>query len=69
MNGDIIGFTLTTIGEILLGVTILIIHWHILKEHKIDEKVLKQMRQEQVLGVLAITSITIGFFLQISHKI
>ena len=69
MNGDIIGFTLTTIGEILLGVTILIIHWHILKEHKIDEKVLKQMRQEQVLGVLAITSIMIGFFLQISHKI
>lgn len=69
MNGDIIGFTLTTIGEILLGVTILIIHWHILKEHKIDEKVLKQMRQEQVLGVLAITFIAIGFFLQILHKI
>ena len=69
MNGDIIGFTLTTIGEILLGVTILIIHWHILKEHKIDEKVLKQMRQEQVLGVLAVTFIMIGFLLQISHKI
>ena len=69
MNGDVIGFTLTTVGEILLGITILIIHWHILKEHKIDEDVLKQMKKEQVLGVLAVIFIAIGFFLQVSYKI
>ena len=69
MSTEIIGFILTTTGEILLGAMVLIIHWHILKEHKIDADVLKQMRQEQFLGAFAIMSIVIGFFLQVFHKI
>jgi len=69
MNYNVIGFVLTTMGEILLGAMVLIIHLHILKEHKIDADVLKQMKQEQFLGILAIASIVIGFFLQVSFKI
>ena len=69
MDHNIIGFVLTTTGEILLGAMVLIIHWHILKEHRIDADVLKQMKQEQFLGAFAIASIIIGFFLQISFKI
>ena len=69
MNYTVIGFVLTTIGEILLGAMVLIIHWHILKEHRIDVDVLRQMKQEQFLGIFAITSIIIGFLLQISSKI
>ncbi len=69
MNHNIIGFVLTTMGEVLLGAMVLIIHWHILKEHKIDADVLKQMKQEQFLGAFAIASIVIGFFLQVFYKI
>jgi hypothetical protein len=69
MNYAIIGFVLTTTGEVLLGAMVLIIHWHILKEHEIDIDVLKQMKQEQFLGGFAIVSIIIGFFLQVSSKI
>lgn len=69
MNYNAIGFLLTTAGEILLGAMVLIIHWHILKEHKIDTDVLRQMKQEQFLGFFAIISIVIGFLLQISFKI
>ena len=69
MSIEIIGFILTTTGEILLGAMVLIIHWHILKEHKIDADVLKQMKQEQFLGAFAILSIVTGFFLQVFHKI
>ncbi|MCK5466451.1 hypothetical protein KAI56_03080 [Candidatus Parcubacteria bacterium] len=69
MSIEIIGFILTTTGEILLGAMVLIIHWHILKEHRIDADVLKQMKQEQFLGAFAIISIVTGFFLQISFKI
>ncbi len=69
MNMEIIGFVLTTTGEILLGAMVLIIHWHILKEHKIDADVLKQMKQEQFLGAFAIISIVIGFLMQASFKI
>lgn len=69
MNHNIIGFVLTTMGEVLLGAMVLIIHWHILKEHRIDADVLKQMKQEQFLGAFAIASIVIGFFLQVFYKI
>jgi len=69
MNYDIIGFILTTTGEILLGAIVLIIHWHILKEHKINESVLKQMKQEQFLGIFAILSIALGFLLQVLDKL
>ena len=69
MNIEIIGFVLTTMGEILLGAMVLIIHLHILKEHRIDADVLRQMKQEQFLGILAIVSIMIGFVLQASSKI
>ena len=69
MSYNAIGFVLTTTGEILLGAMVLIIHWHILKEHRIDADVLRQMKQEQLLGVLAIISIVIGFLLQVLYKI
>ena len=69
MNYDAIGFILTTTGEVLLGAMVLIIHWHILKEHRIDADVLRQMKQEQFLGILAIMSIVTGFILQVSSKI
>ncbi len=69
MSIEIIGFILTTTGEILLGAMVLIIHWHILKEHRIDADVLKQMKQEQFLGAFAIISIVTGFFLQVFYKI
>ena len=68
MSTEIIGFILTTTGEILLGAMVLIIHWHILKEHRIDADVLKQMKQEQFLGAFAIISIVTGFFLQVFYK-
>ena len=68
MSIEIIGFILTTTGEILLGAMVLIIHWHILKEHRIDADVLKQMKQEQFLGAFAIISIVTGFFLQVFYK-
>lgn len=66
MNWFIIGATFDVLGKILIGITVLIVHRHIVKEHKIDRDVIKQMKREQVLGVLGIIFIIIGYLIHIS---
>ena len=60
-----IGLTLDAAGKVLLGVTVLMVHQHVLKEHKIDGDVLRAMRLEQVVGALAVVLIVAGYILQI----
>lgn len=64
MNWFIIGLTLDTLGKILLGITVLMVHKYVLKEHKIDTDVLLAMKSEQILGILAIFLIIVGSLLQ-----
>ena len=54
MNWFNIGLTLDTLGKIMLGITVLMVHWHVVKEHKIDVDVLRAMKRERTLAVLAI---------------
>ncbi|MFQ5717371.1 MAG: hypothetical protein ACE5GQ_09760 [Nitrospinales bacterium] len=65
MNWVVIGFSADTLGKILLGFTVLKVYWHVLREHKVDADVLRQMRQEQVLGTLGIGLIIVGYLLQL----
>ena len=60
-----LGLTIDTLGKILLGITVLMVHWHVVKEHKIDVDVLSMMKKEQILGILGIVLIVIGYVLQI----
>lgn len=60
-----IGLTLDTLGKVLLGITVLMVHRNIMKEHKIDVDVLRAMRREQALAVLAILLIVGGYILQL----
>lgn len=68
MNWFEIGLTLDVLGKILLGLTVLIVHSHVLKEHKIDTDVLRSMKKEQILGITGIILIIIGYFLQLFSK-
>lgn len=45
-----LGLTLDVAGKVLIGVTVLRVHWRFLKEHKIDKKVFQEMKLEQKLG-------------------
>lgn len=69
MNIELIGFTLTSIGEIMIGFTAIMVHHRFRKEHKIDEMVFKEMKREQILGIIGIFLIIIGYFLQMPGKI
>lgn len=65
MNGFIIGATFDVIGKILIGITVLRVHKHIIADHKIDKPVLVEMRREQMLGALGILFIVIGYLIHI----
>ncbi|MFA5796433.1 MAG: hypothetical protein WC916_00160 [Candidatus Woesearchaeota archaeon] len=65
MNWFIIGATFDIIGKVLIGITVLFVHRHIIKEHKIDKDVLKEMKREQVLGMLGIVFILIGYLIHV----
>lgn len=67
MNWFNIGLTLDTLGKVILGITVLMVHWRILEERKIDIDVLRAMRREQILGILAILLIIIGYILQLLY--
>lgn len=58
-----IGLMLDTLGKMMLGITVLIIHWHVSKEHKIDVNVMRAMKRERILGVLGILLIISGSIL------
>ena len=59
------GLTFGVIGKVILGVTVMMVHWKIVKEHKIDRKVLKQMRRERNLALLGIFFIVVGYYLEL----
>ena len=61
----LIGETLDVVGKIMIAFTVLMVHHRFRKEHKIDEKVFKAMRREQVIGLLGIALIVIGYFLRL----
>lgn len=64
---SIIGFTIQTLGEILIGLTILYVHHKMLKEKKFDSKVSDGLRTEQWTGLAGIMMIIIGYIIQVTN--
>ena len=69
MNIEFIGFTLDVLGKVMVAFTAIMVHYRFRKEHKIDEKVFRSMRREQLLGIIGILLIILGFLLQVPFKI
>ena len=61
----LIGETLDVVGKIMIAFTVLMVHHRFRKEHKVDEKVFKAMRREQVIGLVGIALIIIGYVLRL----
>lgn len=68
MNWFAIGLILDTLGKLLLGITVLMVHWHVFKEHKIDVDVLRIMKWERIFGVLGILFIIGGSILMAIYR-
>ncbi|MDA2936397.1 hypothetical protein MYX06_04235 [Patescibacteria group bacterium AH-259-L05] len=69
MNLELIGYIFDVAGKIMVAFTAIMVHHRFWKEHKIDEFVFKTMRKEQIIGIIGIIFILIGFFLQLPTKL
>lgn len=65
MNLLLWGITLGTIGKLVLGIAVLRVHVYILREHKIDNVVLKALKREQLVTVIGLLMIVLGYALEI----
>lgn len=66
---EILGHTLTMLGEVMIGFTAIAVHHRFLREHKVDDKVFRTMRREQVIGVLGVVLVVVGYLSQIFSKV
>ncbi|MCH8244367.1 hypothetical protein IIB97_00565 [Patescibacteria group bacterium] len=69
MTIEFIGFTLDVLGKVMVAFTAIMVHYRFRKEHKIDERVFRSMRREQLLGIIGILLIILGFLLQVPFKL
>jgi len=51
---ELIGFTLETLGKIMIAYTAVIVHYRVWKEHQVDERVFSVMKKEQRKGSSAL---------------
>jgi hypothetical protein len=65
MNLLLWGLTLGTIGKLVLGIAVLRVHVYILREHTIDNVVLRALKREQIVTVLGLFLIVLGYVLEI----
>lgn len=66
MNILLLGLTVGTIGKVILGVGVLRVHMHILKEHKIDNVVLSSIKRERYVTFFGLLLIIIGYVLEVT---
>ncbi len=59
------GQLLDALGTILIAIMALRVHHHVIKEHKIDASVFKEMKHEQKIGFLGISLLAIGYLIQL----
>ena len=65
MNLLLLGLTIGTLGKIVLGIAVLRVHMRIFEEHKIDNIVLRSIKAEQVVTIIGLALIVIGYALEV----
>ncbi len=65
MNLLLWGLTLGTVGKLVLGIAVLRVHVYILREHKIDDVVLRALKREQFVTMGGLVLIVLGFMCEI----
>ena len=61
------GLSIGVLGKVLLGITVINVHSHIVKEHRIDMDVLTAMKKEKVFAVTGVFLMVLGYILEVTH--
>ena len=64
-----LGFTIGFIGQILLALSVYIVHKRIGREKKIDKHIVKQIHKEKYLSIVALVLIVLGSLLELPSKL
>ncbi|PIR96295.1 MAG: hypothetical protein COT92_01845 [Candidatus Doudnabacteria bacterium CG10_big_fil_rev_8_21_14_0_10_42_18] len=64
MNIKLIGETLDVLGKLMIAYTAISVHWRFRKEHKVDDVVFKEMRREQIIGIMGMILLIVGYLLR-----
>lgn len=59
------GLTTGIIGKILIGIAVINVHWHIIREKHIDEDVIDALKRERWVAIIGVMLMVSGFFLEI----
>lgn len=62
-----LAITFGFIGKTLLGITVINVHSHIVKEHRIDIEVLTEMRKERIYGLLGVFFIAAEYIFELAY--
>ena len=65
MNLLLWGITLGMIGKLVLGIAVMRVHLYILRERNIDNVVLRAIKREEYLTLVALALVIIGYVLEI----
>ena len=57
--------TIATIGKILLAVGVLMAHWELAKERRVDDAVVRFIRIEYIITLIGLLMIIVGYFLEL----
>lgn len=69
MNIEIMGFILDLIGKVLVAISVYLVHNRIMKEHRIDRRIIKEMKKERKLVIIGIILMIAGHLLQLPKKL
>ncbi len=59
------GLTFAVIGHVLIAMSVYFVHGRVMKEHKIDRHVLKEMKSERNFAITGLVFIIVGYIIQI----
>lgn len=62
---QLLGASIHVSGELLVAYTVLRVHHRVLHERKMDKKVFRAMRKEQVIGLIGALLILSGFLIEV----
>jgi len=65
MNLLLWGLTIGTVGKLVLGIAVLRVHAGIIREHRIDDAVLRALKKERYVTLLGLVLITLGYIMEV----
>jgi quinol-cytochrome oxidoreductase complex cytochrome b subunit len=66
MNSFVLGLTLKTLGEVIIGFAVISVHLRIIKEHKLDRKVYRSIRNEKFWGSIGVLFVIAGYIIEVA---